>query len=192
MRTSLYSILCIAIRIGAVILAAEVLVALPGTLDSVIRNGEFQLGLKQWLLVFYGLFFVFAAALWIYPGLLARLAAGESSRQVFESPLAADDWQYIAISVVGVFLAISGFSEILGVGARIIVASHVEGIAASGLRETDIARLVALIVKIALGMGLAFGARGLVGLFHTLRERGLPPVAAISEEPTDDSGRPTV
>ena len=191
MRTSLYSILCIVIRMGALILAIETLVGLPSVLESTMYSSQLDPSYKGVLIGFYGAFFALAAVLWIYPGTLARLAAGQSSRQVFESPIGAEEWQYIAISVVGVYFAISGIGGLLGAGTRIIMTLHIAG-ETGVVRPTDFGRLIALAAEIVIGIALAFGARGLVGLLRTMRERGLPPVNSVLDETPDEPARPNV
>ena len=189
MRTSLYSILCIVIRLGAVILAAQLVVSLPGTVDSILHSVGFQPGLQQALLSFYAVFFLAATALWIYPGVLARLAAGESSKQVFEASLAPEECQYIALSVLGVYFALTGVSDLLGVGVRIVASMHVGEVASRELMSREVVRLVPPLVKIALGMGLAFGARGLIGWLRAIRQRGLPAAVEEAEESANGSAR---
>jgi hypothetical protein len=180
MRTSLYSILCIVIRLGAVLLAVETLVGLPVALDAMHASNS--QGLGGALIGFYGVFFALAAALWIYPGLLARLAAGQSSRQVFESPLGAEDLQYIALCVLGVYFVVSGIFGLIDTGLRVLVMMRQSDPAYAALRTPDIARLVAVAAKIAIGVGLALGARGLTGWVRRLREQGLPPASIGAPE----------
>ena len=68
MKTTLFAVLCIVIRLGALLLAVQVLVALPVLLG--MPNREFlamELG-------FAALTLLLAAVLWVRPGWLARCA----------------------------------------------------------------------------------------------------------------------
>ncbi|HEV7491874.1 MAG TPA: hypothetical protein VGO25_13800, partial [Rhodanobacteraceae bacterium] len=186
MRTSLYSILCIVVRLGALLIAVETLIGLPLALES-LRNSHNPAEFDNAMIGFYGAFFGLAAILWIYPGLLARLAAGQASKQVFESPLDAAEIQYIALCVLGVYFAFSGIFGLIEIGLRLLVTMRQSEPAYAALRAQDVARLVAVVAKIVIGIGLAFGARGLTGWVRRLREQGLPPPASLVESDSADS-----
>ena len=174
MRTSLYAILCIVIRLGAVLLAVELVTGLL----SIFVNAKTFAGFEGAALGLYGTFLAFAAALWIYPGVLARLAAGEASRQTFESPVGAEDLQYVALSVLGVWFAIGGISGLPYEGLRALALVNERASTSDGLlMAPEIAHIVGGLVRVALGIALAFGARRLLGWFRRFREHGLPPAA---------------
>lgn len=175
MRTSLYSILCIVVRLGALLLLVNTLVALPWSLAAAMSGayGETAIG---WLVGFSIALLIVACLLWIYPGAIARIAAGRSSQQVFESPIAAADVQYIAFAVLGVWFVVDGLLDLVHVGASLIVAANVGPSGQDELRA-DALRVLATIIKLAAGLGLAFGGRGLVGLLRGFREHGLPAPA---------------
>ena len=189
MRTSLYSIFCILIRLGAVIMAVSTIVAIPAAWRAAEAS---QLkGYEGALLGFGGAMLALAALLWVYPGVLARLAAGKASEQIFESPISAEDLQQIAFTVVGVWFAIEAISGLLAVVASIIMVSYEsepgEGVPlmASMFRHEAV-RLVPLVVKLALGIVLAMRARGLVGWIRAFQARGLP--ASVAESADDAPG----
>lgn len=177
MRTSLYSILCIVVRLGAVMLLVQTLVSLPGAWqalqawDSSGGDG----GTRGMLIGFSGALVTLAVVLWLYPGLLARLAAGNASREVFDSPIAAKELHFIAFCVLGVVFAIDALLGLVSVLLRIAVSARLGDVAFPTLAWQNGADLFVLLLKLALGIGLTLGARGLVGLLHRLRERGLPP-----------------
>jgi hypothetical protein len=188
MRTSLYSILCILIRLGAVVMAVTTIVTIPAVWQTTGASGVTE-GFTGTLFAFGGGLLVLAVLLWIYPGVLARIAVGTSSAQVFESPLSASELQQIVLSGVGVWFAMQGLADLAAVGARIIVVMHMSEATLSGMLKSEYFRLVPLAIKVSLGIALALGSRGLVGFIRGLRERGLPEAVpesdAASRRPAD-------
>jgi hypothetical protein len=179
MRTSLYSILCIVVRLGAVLLLVQTLASLPGAWDALQgwerQSGEAGGAARGMLIGFSGALIALAIALWLYPGLLARLAAGNASGEVFDSPIAAKELHFIAFSVLGIVFAIGALLGLVSTGLRIALSAHFGDVAFTTLAWQNGIDLFVLFLKLALGIGLSLGARGLVGLLHRLRERGLPP-----------------
>jgi hypothetical protein len=181
MRTSLYAILCIGIRLAAVLLAVNMLAAIPSTYQFV-SNGDW--GSEAWLiLVLYLGALLLAFLLWVYPGLLARMAASRASNQIFESPVDAADLQYIAFSVVGLWLFFDGAFGLIHDGVSEMVLRHAMrgnngGLDISEPNSRLIASFVVHLLQLASGGALVAGARGLVGALRRIRQGGLPPVAA--------------
>jgi hypothetical protein len=181
MRTSLYTVLCIVIRLGAVMLAVEAILAVPAAW-YMTGSTDLAPGWHGALIAFGIATLAFAALLWVYPGVLARIAAGASSRQVFESPLSGEELQQIALCVLGVWLAIDGIVEFVNLGVRLIVTAHVDtNVPFVEMARRDVGRIVSVLVKVGLGVALSLGARGLVGLLRRVRHQGLPPVDAGGE-----------
>jgi len=179
MRTSLYSVLCILIRLGAVFMAVSTIVAVP----AAWRGAELEhvQGYAAMLLGYGGAMLVLAVLLWIYPGALARLAAGNASEQIFESPISAAELQEIAFAVIGIWFAIQALCELVALGAGIVVTAYESessyGVPLAAVFHRELARLVPLAAKLALGIALTMKARGLVGWIRAFREQGLPPPA---------------
>lgn len=180
MRTSLYSILCIVVRLGAVMLFVETLASLPAAWSAM--HGTEEQAARGMLIGFGGALLALAALLWLYPGVLARMAAGTASREVFESPISARQLQYIAFSVLGVVFAIKGLTGLVAVLFRIALSAQYGDTAFRMLLWQNGAAVSVQVLEFAVGIGLTFGARGLTGLLQRLRERGLPPAQA-DEEP---------
>jgi hypothetical protein len=176
MRTSLYSILCIVVRLGAVWLAVGLIAGLPATLD-LLRSTE-PAGAGG-VLFAQAIGLLFAAALWLYPGMLARVAAGRSSQQVFESPIAAADLQAIALAVLGVAFAVSGVTGLVLHAAHYAWMTSLSTFTSAS--DRGLFSIVADAIQIVLGVALALGARGLSKVLLRLRDRG-PVVAAETEE----------
>jgi hypothetical protein len=184
MRTSLYTILCIVIRVGAVVLAVET----PGSLLTVlasVRAGAMPSDL--WVsMASVGASLLISFLLWTWPGMVARIAAGRSSGQVFESPIDAAHLQYIALSVLGAWLFIDGVASLAHFTLEWLVfmdhakydVSLPEHVFSSGMYW---------VIQMLVGLLLALNAGGLTGLLHRLRDgslRGGPP-------PVSDDGDPS-
>lgn len=165
MRTSLYSILCIVIRLGAVVLAVSTLASVL-SVALLVRQGmslfdlSFVIGMLIAALVIVGL-------LWLYPGPLARLCSARSAGQIFESPITAYDLQWIAFSVLGMYFVVGGVVGLLHFELNQLVADTIVD------REKRIEEFVKVglywLLQIAIGLVLVLGARGLAGLLHRLR-----------------------
>lgn len=174
MRTSLYSILCIVVRLGAILLIVETAVGFPLALSGT-HGGPFGPGTERMLIGFSGALVALGVALWLYPGLLARPAASQAHQQVFESPISAGQLQYIAFAVLGIVFAMSALTALVGFGMRAVLTSHLHDAAFDNLRREDWARVATDVLKFVLGLALTLGSRGLVGLLQVLRESALPP-----------------
>jgi len=178
MRTSLYSILCIVIRLGAVMLAVSTL-ASALAMALMIRQGTSAMDLWASIGLFVAILAI-AFVLWLYPGPLARLCSTRNAMQVFESPIAARDLQWIALGVLGMYFFVDGLVGFLHFEANVFVADTITD---RGKRFEDFVEAgLYWLIRLVVGAALVFGARGLSGLLHRLRERGLPP--PVSE--TDD------
>jgi hypothetical protein len=189
MRTSLYTILCIVIRAGAVVLAVNTLSELLTVLAS-LRAGA--LPRELWIsFASVGATLLIAFLLWTWPGLVARIAAGRSSGQVFESPIDAAQFQYIALSVLGVWLVVEGLVSLAQFALEWVVALDMYDHKYDQM--VSMGRLFSAgaywVIQIALGLLLAFNASGLTGLMQRLRDgslRGGPPLVSDDGDPSVD------
>ncbi len=166
MRTSLYSILCIVIRLGAVFLALRMIWSMVNLLMS---WGQVTNLMEFWASV--GLVvatLLVAFLLWLFPGPLARLATGRSSHEVFESPIEARDFQWIALSVLGMYFVVSGLLGLSSYGVNRLVMSSIADFGEEQ-RMRVIADVFYWTAQIALGLVLALGAKGLTGVLYRLR-----------------------
>jgi hypothetical protein len=177
MRTSMYSILCIVIRLGAVLFAVEVFKSLLNLIDMFAKGSTGDHSILGWSAMFLGLFLV-ATMLWLFPGPLARLASARSHQQIFESPISPIDLQWIALSVVGVVFAILG---ILGLVYWLIQGMWIPDtwIVGEDYRRGRFLDGLYYGVQIALGLALSLGAKGLAHLLHRMRYGAIPPTAKI-------------
>jgi len=176
MRTSLYSILCIGIRLAAVLLAVHTLLGMPGA--YALPHGDWSVG-ETWLFVILNAaLLLFAFMLWVFPGMLARLAADKASQQVFESPMEGTELQYIAFSILGLWLFFDGIFGLSHTGLRELILRHYmrvnTGLDTSELNAQSIASLVSNAIELILGAALVLGGRGLVGILRRVRHTALP------------------
>lgn len=85
MKTTLYTVLCVAIRLGAVLMvvnvAGELLYALLQVGPGAFTAGTLLTGAFAVLV---------AAAMWLWPGLLAWWAIGNRRHEVLESSITAE------------------------------------------------------------------------------------------------------
>jgi hypothetical protein len=181
MRTSLYSILCICIRLAAILLAISVLAAIPGTYVS-LPGGDWAVE-RWWIVLVYAGLFVLALLFWVFPGFLARLAAGKTAMEVFESPITAETIQYVAFSVVGLRYLIGGTYSLMYLLPREMMVRHALRAQSTAdavtFHDADFtATIISYSFEVVVGLGLLLGARGLVGLLDRLRETSLPPAVS--------------
>jgi len=181
-RTSMYSILCIGIRLGAVLLAVGALLSVPTAVISLSR-GDWSSTEILWLSLLWVFILVFAFMLWLYPGMLAKLAAGRASQQLFESSIDAQDMQQIAFTVVGLWIFIEGVLGLSQMTLREVFVEHLlrsNTIADESIRVRFATDCAAQILRVVVGCMLMLRAQGLVGLLRRYREAGLAPVVADS------------
>ena len=175
MKTSLYSVLCIAIRLGAVLMAVGLVEQWPRLLatqaDGRLSVGAIALDLAGLLLAF---------VLWLRPGLLAWWAAGtKAHQQVFEAQIGAAELQYIAFSVAGIYQLIAGVAGLFAHGLNLLEYRQIADAAGVSVlpptREKTL--FIEYIIITATGLALTLGARGLTGYLRRIRGGHLPAVA---------------
>lgn len=180
MKTTLHTVLCVAIRLGAVLMAVGIVEQAPN-IFLYPEGGQYSAG-ALWL---SGAGLLLAFMLWLWPNMLARWAVSRSSHEFLESPISADQVQRIAFSIGGIWLFIGGMTGCL---ARVVMMLIVFRRSAYGdstrvLSSTDWYWLIDHLATAIAGAGLALGARGLVGLLHRLR--GYPH--SVMPETGDDA-----
>lgn len=171
MKTSLYTVLCITIRAGAVIWAVGSLAHLPFSWVAALNTPN-SAATVTWLLCGVGFQLLVTGMLWLYPGTLARLAAGRASHEFFESAIPATKLQYVALSVVGAWFALQGMVFLSYELIRTVQFTY-ESLPIKVAALTDAGS------RLVLGIALMLGARGLTGVLNSIRERGqiVPSVA---------------
>lgn len=184
MKTNLYTVLCMAIRLGAVLMAVGLIEQWPRLF---VTKADGQLSMPAMAFDLFGLLLAFV--LWLRPGLLAWWAAGNTHREVFEAQISATQLQYIAFSVAGIYKLITGVAGMLAHGVNLLEYQHM--LDASGISAMPPAyektMFIEYIVATVAGLALTLGARGLVGLLQQLRG-GQHVAGAQDGEPVDQAG----
>lgn len=182
MKTSLYSILCIVIRVVAILLIANTVLAFP-SLYAAMGNMSHPDYARAWLYYLTATDFLIGASLWIYPGVLARLAVSKSGHDVFESPLSPLDFQRIAFSILGAWFVLNGLIDVAhDVFHMFTMADPADGMSIGIAFEAESVKFVTSTARFLLGVILMFGARGLVGLINRMRYRGSDMAAMDKSE----------
>jgi hypothetical protein len=182
MKTTLHTALCIAIRIGAVLLALDALERLPSLLTIGAADPHRFYG----TMLFSALYLAVAVVLWLWPGMLAWWASSRASNEVFMSDLAGHDWQRIAFSVVGVWLAVAGLSGCLGHGLLMVfLGERMRDYSTGLLPTTEWYWLIHYSIQTLAGVAILLGSSGLASLLARIRRY---PDGTVIEEP-DGQGR---
>jgi len=182
-RTNLYTILCICIRLCAVYLFAQ---ALIWTIDQAfITRREVSWIVWAYALSEPALGIVLALLLWMFPGPLARIAGDRRSMENFESDIAPDTLQYIALCILGVWFLITGLSQLAYTLHRwLFVGLYLKYELLNPTTDPKAyGSLLSEIVKAGLGAALALRARGIVAVLTRLRHAGLTPAVTETFEP---------
>jgi hypothetical protein len=179
MKTTLHTVLCVAVRMGAVLMAVGIIEQVPTIFLYPSQGGSIQVG----SLLMSGAGLLAAFALWLWPNILAWWAISRSQSEILESPISPDQLQRVALSVVGIWLFISGLS---GTIARVAIILVVYRRSAYGeslvtVSNMDWYWLGEHLVTLLAGASLALGAAGLVGLLH--RIRGYARIADVQNDP---------
>ena len=166
MKTTLYTVLCVAIRLGAVFMAVDVFDRLPGIF---FYSGEGHYPLFELLIEVVILLLAFV--LWMRPSLMAWWALGGKRQEILESPIHADQLQYVALSVLGAWLAISGLAGCCGHGTTIVLLLRQASYDGPGetIPTTEWHWMVQYGVTAVAGVVLMCGSRGLVVLLQRMR-----------------------
>jgi len=180
MKTTLYTLLCIAVRLGAVLMAVGILEQMP-SLFSYLSGTDGHFVVSAILLDGAGLLVAFA--LWVWPNILVWWAIGRNQHEILESFISAGQLQHIALSVMGAWMFIGGLSGCLGHGVMILIVKHESASnGLSGMVPTNEWHwLVQYATTAVVGAALALGSRGLVGLLQRLR--GYPHYTSAVTDP---------
>lgn len=128
-----------------------------------------------WLLSGVAIQLLVIGMLWLYPGILARFAAGRSSHELLEISVSSSQLQYIAFSVLGAWFALQG--------AVYLSYQIVQSIQfAFENLPSKTASMGAEGIRLICGVALMMGARGLVGALNRIRGRMPQTVESGSSE----------
>jgi hypothetical protein len=168
MKTTLFSVLSAAVRIAALLHIVNMFSALVPHFVTPPPGGHGTT--PAWILIIGSLISAGAGLLlWLNPGLLVRPAVGRAAHEIIESPLDADDILRIGLCLLGVWFAIRSAGNLLFLFVRARFLGQYGGF--DGTIDMLLPDVILEAFTMVLGMGLAFGSRGLAGIFHRLRDR---------------------
>ena len=181
MKTTLYTVLCVAIRLGAVLMAVGLLERLPLFLWESPAGG---FALDAVLLAVFGL--LVAGALWLWPSILAGWAVGRRGHELLEiQQLDADGLMRVALTVSGAVLSVSGLAGCLGHGlSMLLFRSRMADAATGQLPVSEWHWVLYYVVQTVGGAALMLGARGLATFLQRVRGRSSHAWADTDDEIT--------
>jgi hypothetical protein len=181
MKTTLHTVLCVAIRLGAVLMAVGILEQIPGLVLYPTQDGH----LVWAALSLHGAGLLLAFALWLWPNLLAWWAVGRNRHEMLELAITPAQLQYVAMSVVGIWALIGGLSGLVAHGAVVLFVRQaaVMGDASGMIPASEWRSMVYFGTMLLAGAALTLGARGLAGLLQRLR--GYPQAITASDDNAD-------
>lgn len=116
------------------------------------------------------LLILFAVLLWVFAEGLAQLMIVDDNGAA-EAKIVSEEFQIIGFSVLGLFLLVRAIPEFTGNLLNYILIEKQLLFRGNSMRL--LIQFSVDILKIILGLGLLFGARGLAGLIKTFRTMGL-------------------
>ncbi|GAB3789270.1 hypothetical protein [Dyella agri] len=177
MKTTLYTVLCVAIRLGAVLMAVGLFERLPVFLWESPSGG---FALDAVLLAVFGL--LVAGALWLWPGILAGWTIGRRGHETLETQLDADGLMRVALTVTGALLSVSGLAGCLGhVLTMFLFQSRMADATTGQLPVSEWHWVIYYIVQTGAGVALMLGSRGLANVLQHVRGRQ-PQVLADTDD----------
>jgi len=188
-RTNAYSILCVFIRTFAMWLFVTTVVALP-LIFVTASQWDPQ---RKWIyfLIGTGISMVVATLVWIFADKLAKLALARPQQIIFESDIAASEWQTVAFSVVGLWQAFAGIVGLtIHLAGMLVVQPQMAAAGYPNLWPPKfVGDVAASCVQLILGLGLMFGSRGLVGLVRRYRHIGYAPNVSVESQQSGEVDR---
>jgi hypothetical protein len=191
-KTNSFSILCVLVRVFALWLFASAVIGLPYVYETAKRYESLDHAAQ----VAYGgsaFTFAVAALLWIFADLVAKLALARPQQVVFESDVSVSEWQTLWFSAVGLWQAIEGLVLLISRVVKLAIAHLEMGSGAPIVLPDDFYIWIAADgLRLAIGIGLLFGARGLVGMIRQYRQIGYtrPDASEASDSIETNSTKP--
>lgn len=163
-RSNAFSLLVVLVRAGALYLLVAALTRLAPLLWNQVR-----LEMLAPMLTGVVVLFAFGAVLWLFADVVARAALAGPGEPRFDSTLDYGQWQALAFSLLGLWLAATGLLDLVWNAVAVWWASRESGARIERLGADQFAAIVSSAVQVALGIALLLGHRGLVGLLARLR-----------------------
>lgn len=162
-RSNAFSLLVVLVRAGALYLLVGALTRLAPLLWDQVRID----GVGPWL-AGAAVLFAFGAVLWMFADLVARAALAGPDEPRFESTLDYGQWQALAFSLLGLWLALTGLLDLVWNAAAIWWFARGPGVDLD-LGPNRFADIVTCALQVVAGIALLLGHRGLSGLLARLR-----------------------
>ncbi len=187
-KTNAFSILCVLVRLFALWLFASAVIGLPYAYETAKRYATLDHAAQ---IAYGGSVFTFAVAalLWIFADLIAKLALARPQQVVFESDVSVSEWQTLGFSAIGLWQAIDGLVFLISRVVRLaIVHLEMNSGAPIALPDDFYVWIAADGLRLAVGIGLLFGSRGLVGMIRKYRQVGYTPSDPSDAQHSNASG----
>lgn len=163
-RSNAFSLLVVLVRAGALYMLVAALTRMAPLLWDQVR-----LEMLGPLLTGVAVLVAVAAVLWLFADVVARAALAGPEEPRFESTLDYGQWQALAFSLLGLWLAANGLLDLVWNGVAAWWASREPGARIERLGRTSFAAFVTSALQLAIGIALLLGHRGLAGLLARLR-----------------------
>ncbi len=163
-RSNAFSLLVVLVRAGALYMLVAALTRIAPLLWDNVR-----LEMLGPLLTGVAVLVAVAAVLWLFADLVARAALAGPDAPRIDSTLDYGQWQALAFSLLGLWLAATGLLDLVWNAVAVWWASRESGAGAERLGADQLAAFVAGALQVALGIALLLGHRGLVALLARLR-----------------------
>lgn len=163
-RSNAFSLLVVLVRAGALYTLIAALTRLAPLLWDNVR-----LDMLGPTLVGVTVLVAVGAVLWLFADVVARAALAGPHAPRFESTLDYGQWQALAFSLLGLWLAANGLLDLVWNGVAVWWAGREYGARIERMAAHQIAAIVSSALQLALGIALLLGHRGLVGLLARLR-----------------------
>lgn len=172
-RTNAFGLLTIVIRGFALWMALSALFSLA---TGIATDLAAEWGYGPFLSI-YGVMFGVAALLWLFADVLARLTLARPTTPLFESDLQLAEWQRLAFSCIGLWIAVEGMLDVAGHLLRLIITQRMYPDLSIDDGSASAPELAVGVLRFLVGTALLFGARGLVTLLARMRRRDASPAS---------------
>lgn len=174
-RTNAYSLLCVAIRVLAIYLAAKFLLQMPEAYFS-LRRGLSGDQYAAPVLAPFLLLPLVAAVLWLFADKIARFALSRPDGMSFDSAIEPRTWLGLGVSVIGAWYLFDGVAGLAYVLTKWSLSSRIaEDMTHAGvMQEQLLPDVIAIVFQLVLAAVFLLQGPGLAGWVHRMRYGDLP------------------
>jgi uncharacterized membrane protein (DUF485 family) len=180
-KTNAYSLLCVAIRVVVVYIAATSLIAMPSLILGYRMARDDGWVITLVIAVTFGVL-IFG---WVFAGKLAKLALARSTEQVFESDMEPRQWLGLAVSVIGAWFLFGVLKGGVYLIVRWVAISRqtIGWVALDDSFRQMIMDAYPLATQGILAVVFLFGGQGIANLIHRWRYGRM--VQLVDDDSTD-------